>query len=224
MQKEIRENTFYKQYYAQIKNTETELLSQIKKQLDRDTEKSGVNLVEHIASRIKSSESTIEKLELAGYEPTEENAIRVLSDVIGIRLIVHFMGDIYTIRNLLVNSGQFTVVKEKDYIIHAKPTGYRGYHIIVETNFDGFKIRAEIQLRTIAMDCWASLEHEIRYKKGIRHTDLINYELKKCADDLLSADIAMEQIWSMVKEQESDSSALEDMFIDSMVALQNVSL
>ena len=219
MPKGIKEDTFYQLYATQIKNTEEKLLSQINQQLNN-----GVGLIEHITSRIKSSESTVAKLKLAGYEPTEENAIRVLSDVIGIRLVVHFMGDIYSIRNLLVNSGQFTIVKEKDYIINSKPSGYRGYHMIVETNFDNFKIKAEIQLRTKAMDCWASLEHEIRYKKGIRNTDLINYELKKCADDLLSADITMEQIWSMVKDQETDASALETMFVDSMAMLQNVAL
>jgi putative GTP pyrophosphokinase len=151
-------------------------------------------VVEHIASRIKTSESTIEKLELAGYEPTEENAVRVLSDVIGVRLIVHFMRDIYTVRNLLINSGKFTVVKEKDYIIHAKPTGYRGYHIIVETDFDGFKIRAEIQLRTIAMDCWASLDHQLRYKKDVADTNLLSAELQRCATLSAELDARMERL------------------------------
>jgi putative GTP pyrophosphokinase len=196
---DIREKEFYKGYYANIKHTETELLAQIKRKIKHLNDQSETKMVEHIVSRIKSPDSAMAKLQLAGYEPTPTNAVTVLSDVIGIRLIAHFIGDIYTIRDILTEFGDFQIVKEKDYIKHAKSTGYRGYHIIIQTEFDGFPIRAEIQLRTIAMDCWASLEHQIRYKKGIVNTELIDAELRKCSDDLMSADIAMEQIWDMVK-------------------------
>lgn len=197
---ETLEKEFYKGYYANIKHTEAELLSVIKQKIKHLNDQAETKLVEHIVSRIKSPESTINKLQIAGYKPTATNAINVLSDVIGIRLITHFIGDIYTLRDVLVEFGDFEVIKEKDYIQNSKPTGYRGYHIIIQTEYDGFPIRAEIQLRTIAMDCWASLEHQIRYKKGIKNTELIDEELKKCSDDLMSADIAMEQIWSMVKD------------------------
>lgn len=196
---DIREKEFYKGYYANIKHTETELLAQIKRKIKHLNDQSETKMVEHIVSRIKSPDSAMAKLQLAGYEPTSTNAVTVLSDVIGIRLIAHFIGDIYTIRDILTEFGDFQIVKEKDYIKHAKSTGYRGYHIIIQTEFDGFPIRAEIQLRTIAMDCWASLEHQIKYKKNIDNADLIGVELKKCSDNLLSADATMEAIRNLVQ-------------------------
>jgi putative GTP pyrophosphokinase len=212
----ISEREFYKGYYANIKHTESELLTQITSKIKELNVQSDSKMVEHVVSRIKMPESAIDKLKLAGYEPNAENAVNVLSDVIGIRLITHFIGDIYAMRNILVNSCGFDVVKEKDYVKNAKPTGYRGYHIIIQTNIDGFDIKAEIQLRTIAMDCWASLEHQIRYKKGIKSTKLIDTELKKCSDDLMSADIAMEEIWSMVKEEtDPQSMDAEDLINDT---------
>jgi putative GTP pyrophosphokinase len=179
-------------------------------------------MVEHVISRIKTPSSASRKLSVAGYDPTGENAVHILSDVIGIRLITHFIGDIYTIRNILTNCGEFEIVKEKDYVRNSKPGGYRGYHIIINTNVDGFKIRAEIQLRTIAMDCWASLEHQIRYKKGIKNTDLINFELKKCSDDLMSADIAMEQIWNMVRTADDIVPNADEFFDDAMKYAQTM--
>ena len=213
------ENTiadFYNIYYDPIKNTEQYLLDYLNNRLKWLNTQSENKFVEHIASRIKSPESTINKLIRMKIEPTMENAINYLSDIIGVRLITHFIGDIYAIRNILVNCGDLDVVEEKDYVMNPKPGGYRGYHIIINTEVDGFKIKAEIQLRTIAMDCWASLEHQIRYKKGIKNTDLINFELKKCSDDLMSADIAMEQIWDIVRSSTDDVSQSEDFFNEAM--------
>jgi putative GTP pyrophosphokinase len=212
---EITEKEFYKGYYANIKHTEAELLSKIKNKINQLNDQSDSKMVEHILSRIKTPQSSIDKLKLAGHDPTAENAVNLLSDVIGIRLIAHFIGDIYTIRDILVEFGDFKVINEKDYVKNSKPTGYRGYHIIIQTEYDGFPIRAEIQLRTIAMDCWASLEHQIRYKKGIKSTELIDSELKKCSDDLMSADIAMEQIWAMVKSETDILPIPDDAFNDT---------
>ena len=179
-------------------------------------------MVEHMTTRIKTKKSATEKLILAGYEPTADNAVSVLSDVLGIRLIVHFIGDIYTIRNILVNFGDIKVIKEKDYVRNAKASGYRGYHIIIEESLDGFVMRAEIQIRTIAMDCWASLEHQIRYKKNIKNTDLINFELKKCSDDLMSADIAMEQIMELAQKNTDDAEEDVDFFENAMAAVSEI--
>ena len=210
----IEHRLFFKEHYDDIKRTEQHLLEQINKTLQPINEHRNERIAEHIISRIKTPGSTIEKLLLAGYDPTEDNAIQILSDVI--RLVVHFIGDIYTIRNLLVNSSDYQIVKEKDYVRNAKETGYRGYHIIIDTNINGFKIRAEIQIRTIAMDCWASLEHLIRYKKVIKNTELIDMELRKCSDDLMSADIAMEQILGLVKRSTAEEYDDEDFFDDAI--------
>ena len=212
----IEHRLFFKEHYDDIKRTEQHLLEQINKTLQPINEHRNERIAEHIISRIKTPGSTIEKLLLAGYDPTEENAIQILSDVIGIRLVVHFIGDIYTIRNLLVNSSDYQIVKEKDYVRNAKETGYRGYHIIIDTNINGFKIRAEIQIRTIAMDCWASLEHLIRYKRVIKNTELIDMELRKCSDDLMSADIAMEQILGLAKRSTAEEYDDEDFFDDAI--------
>ena len=210
---------FFKEHFNDIKQTEQYILDQIKNILEPINSHRDTNIAEHTTSRIKTPGSTIEKLLLAGYEPTEENALNILSDVIGVRLVVHFLGDIYTIRNLLVNSGKMVIIKEKDYVRNAKPSGYRGYHIIIETNVNGFKTRVEIQLRTIAMDCWASLEHQMRYKKVVKNTELIDSELKKCADDLMSSDIAMEQIFELIKRSTEEESDDDKFFEDAIKCL-----
>ena len=217
MEKNMTEHRlFYKKHYDDIRRTEQYLLKKIQETLQPINEHRNANIAEHITSRIKTPGSTIEKLLLAGYEPNEENAVNVLSDVIGVRLVVHFIGDIYTIRNLIVNNSDYQIVKEKDYVRNTKETGYRGYHIIIDTETDGFKIRAEIQIRTIAMDCWASLEHLIRYKKVIKNTELIDMELRKCSDDLMSADIAMEQILGLAKRSAAEEYDDEDFFDDAI--------
>jgi len=196
-----KESLFYKEYYPAIKEVEIDLLAKICNLLQDWSEQENDSLVEHITSRIKTPESVSRKLTRGGYEPTEINAIEKLSDVVGLRLIVHFVGDIYTLRNLLIRSGEFDVVKEKDYVQNAKPSGYRGYHIIVSSKYNDTPIRAEIQIRTIAMDCWASLEHRIRYKKDMSQIKEIEDELKKCADDLMVSDETMEKIWKMTADK-----------------------
>lgn len=218
----VREDIFYEKHYNDIKKIELQILNEICNILHPINQQSETKMVEYTTSRVKTPESTMEKLELAGYAPTEENALSVLSDVIGIRLVVHFIGDIYTIRNILVNSRKLNIVKEKDYVRNAKPSGYRGYHIIIEKEMDSFQLRAEIQIRTIAMDCWASLEHQLRYKKVVKHADLIDLELKRCSDDLMSADIAMEQILGIVKEEDRGKEYLDDLYDDAMACATQI--
>ena len=174
-------------------------MSQVYDVLNITNERPETNIVEHVTSRVKTAESTAAKLQRHGLEATEENAIMDLSDIVGVRLIVHFVGDIYRIRDMLVNSKRFRIVKEKDYVKSQKSTGYRGYHIIIETEIDHFMMRSEIQLRTIAMDCWASLEHQIRYKKDIENAELVHLELKKCADTLMAADESMENVYAIAR-------------------------
>ena len=193
-----KEQLFYKEYYDDIKTVELNLINKISEILKPMIRQSETKQIEYTTSRIKSSDSVITKLHKLCLEETVQSAIQNLSDIVGIRLVVHFLGDIYTIRNILVNSGKLNIVKEKDYIRKAKRSGYRGYHIVVEELGEKYKIKAEIQIRTIAMDCWASLEHQLRYKKVIKNAELIDIELKKCSDDLMSADIAMEQILNLV--------------------------
>lgn len=187
------EEDFFKEHMLEIKMVEDYLLVLLKNVLD-EGKNSETKMIEHISSRVKSKNSVENKLIKKGVEITEENALKYLSDVIGIRLIVHFIGDIYKIRDKIVNSNKFKIIGEKDYVKQPKPSGYRSYHIIIEISLNDITLQAEIQLRTVAMDCWASLEHQIRYKKDIPNIYIIHKELKKCSDDLMSADITMEQI------------------------------
>jgi ppGpp synthetase/RelA/SpoT-type nucleotidyltranferase len=122
-----------------------------------------------------------------------------MHDSIGIRIVCSFIDDIYANIERIRAFTDCTVVEEKDYIKHAKPNGYRSYHMIVQ-NTEGYY--AEIQIRTISMDTWAALEHDIKYKKDINvNKELITAELKRCADELASTDISMQTIRNMIYGQ-----------------------
>lgn len=209
----FEENNFFGKHHQAIKEAEVILTSKIFDTIAPLNEQSETRVVEHILSRIKTKKSTEDKLRRIGAEPTGDNAVKLLQDVVGIRLIVGFISNIYVVKSLIVNCGRFRVVKEKDYISNPKPTGYRGYHIIVQEDVLGETITAEIQLRTIAMDCWASLEHQIRYKKTVCNESEIVKRLLKCSEDLLNADIEMEQIMLLSKNQ--NTPELEVMLPDS---------
>lgn len=158
--------------------------------------------VEHLSYRIKSDSSMREKCRRKGLPETKESALSVLSDAIGIRIVCAFRSDVYLIRDLIVQNVDFTIVEEKDYIKNAKPNGYRSYHMIIKN--EGFFI--ELQLRTISMDTWAALEHQIKYKKKVgKSLSLITSELKRCADELASTDISMQTIRDMIRKMEDEN-------------------
>jgi putative GTP pyrophosphokinase len=152
---------------------------------------------EHINFRIKSADSTRDKLIRKGYREDAHTALMNLSDIIGIRIVTHFVGDIYLILDSLKKHESFTVIKEKDYIAKPKENGYRSFHVIINVPFESDdidSINIELQLRTIAMDCWAALEHQMRYKKDVKNTSLIASELKRCSDEMASTDLTMQTI------------------------------
>ena len=160
---------------------------------------------EHILSRIKSPESVIEKLRIRGDDTTAYTALTALSDIIGIRVVTHFIGDIYTILDRLKEAEDIEIVNVKDYIATPKENGYRSLHVILKVDIDSEDIKKtdiEIQLRTIAMDCWASLEHQMRYKKDVKDTMLIASELKRCADEMASSDLTMQTIRDVLQKKE----------------------
>ena len=157
----------------------------------------GLDPVEHCLSRIKSEDSMREKLIRRGLPVTTESALTKLYDAIGIRVVCAFVDDVYKIKDHIISLPDCQVVEEKDYIKHAKPNGYRSYHLIVKV-MDTF---AEIQLRTISMDTWAALEHHVKYKKNIKgNEELYTRELKRCADELASTDISMQIIKNMISK------------------------
>lgn len=158
------------------------------------------NPISSISSRVKKPESIIQKLHKKGLPFTVEAVMANLSDVAGVRIICEFVDDIYTVANLIAMQDDLRVVKIKDYIRNPKPNGYRSYHMIVEIPVFFSKgktpMRVEIQIRTIAMDFWASLDHELKYKKNIDPDteETIATELKACAERISETDTIMQQI------------------------------
>ena len=161
-------------------------------------EKTGMNPVEHLKYRIKAQDSMREKCRRKGIPETAKSALETIRDAIGLRVICTFLDDVYPIRDDLASRADLTIVDEKDYIQFVKPNGYRSLHLIVRK--DGYY--AEIQIRTISMDTWAALEHQIRYKKNVGNSVLIYEELKRCADELASTDVSMQIIRAAINEKD----------------------
>ena len=153
-------------------------------------------VIDHTMVRVKSTESIMEKCSKKGLEPTADNIVNNIHDLLGIRIVCTFMDDTFKVRDAVRGIKGIKVIEEKDYITNAKPNGYRSYHMIVQSDSGYY---AEIQIRTISMDMWAALEHDIKYKKDIKaNKELITAELKRCADELASTDISMQTIRNMI--------------------------
>jgi putative GTP pyrophosphokinase len=144
------------------------------------------NPIEHITSRIKTPQSIAKKMRHNGRELTVENIVKYINDVAGIRIICSFTSDIYRIADLITKQSDVQVLKVKDYIMGPKSNGYTSYHMIVSVPIylseTMVNTKVEIQIRTIAMDFWASLEHKIYYKFEGNAPERIRKELKECAD------------------------------------------
>ena len=174
------------------------------------------NPIEHITSRIKSPESIAKKLKHNGYDITVGNIIRHINDVAGIRIICSYTTDIYRIAKLIAAQSDVTVLKIKDYIANPKPNGYKSYHMIISVPiFLSEQIvdtKVEIQIRTIAMDFWASLEHKMYYKFEGNAPENIRRELKECADLVAFLDQKMlainEEIKRYAGEAEDDDTII----------------
>lgn len=143
------------------------------------------NPIEHIKARIKSPESIVKKLKKHGYESTIQNMVKYVNDIAGVRVICSFTSDIYRIAEMLINQSDIKVCSVKDYILNPKESGYKSYHLIVTVPiFLSDRIvdaKVEIQIRTVAMDFWASLEHKIYYKFEGNAPEHITRELVECA-------------------------------------------
>lgn len=164
------------------------------------------NPIEMIKSRVKRPESIAAKMKKRGLDISITSMMENIHDVAGVRVICSFVDDIYEIARMLSSQDDITVIETKDYIKNPKKNGYRSYHMIVEIPvfFSSKKqnVKVEIQLRTIAMDFWASLEHKMKYKKDAQGMDFVESELKKCADSIAENDIRMQEINRMIEEIE----------------------
>ncbi len=151
--------------------------------------------VEHVKSRIKKFDSAINKLKRRNYEVNRENIENHVHDMVGIRIVCSFLDDVYDIVNLIKNSPFIEIHEEKDYIKNPKKTGYSSYHLLVyvPVHFEDGKemVEAEIQVRTVAMDFWASLDHKIQYKFKDRIPEDIMEEMHKCSIDINNLDHKM---------------------------------
>ena len=158
------------------------------------------NPIESIKSRVKSLDSIIRKLEKLGLPLTIESAEENLRDIAGVRVVCSFVDDIYRLEENFLAQEDVTLIQRKDYIRNPKPGGYRSLHLLVKTPIyteNGKKdMFVEIQMRTIAMDFWASLEHKLRYKKNLnpRLAEELAEELKSCAEESAKLDEKMLRI------------------------------
>ena len=171
------------------------------------------NPIENIKSRLKRPISIRNKLKKYGYALTMSNIEEQLHDVAGIRVICSFPSDVYTIAEALLSQDDVTLIQMKDYIKNPKPSGYRSLHLIIEIPIFLAKekrmMKVEIQLRTIAMDCWASLEHQIRYKKDFVFTDEMAAELSHCADISADLDERMETLRKIVRNNPEKEDSIK---------------
>ncbi len=153
------------------------------------------NPIEHIKTRIKKPESIVEKLKRYGYETSVENMVRYVNDIAGIRVICSFTSDIYQLAEMIGNQSDLKVLGIKDYIKNPKDSGYKSYHMIVAVPIflsdSVVDTKVEIQIRTIAMDFWASLEHKIYYKFKGNAPEFISSDLKECAEMVSNLDARM---------------------------------
>lgn len=153
------------------------------------------NPIEHIKSRIKAPDSIVKKLKRRGYESTVENMVKYVNDIAGVRVICSFTSDIYRIADMLASQSDINVISIKDYIKNPKESGYKSYHMIVTLPIflsDGpVQTKVEIQIRTVAMDFWASLEHKINYKFSDNVPEYIKRDLRSCAEMVSDLDAKM---------------------------------
>ena len=166
--------------------------------------KNKYNPVEHMKSRLKTEKSIIDKLNKKGYEVTTKNMILHVHDIIGIRIVCSFLDDVYDIVDIIKSSKQFKIKEEKDYIKNPKTTGYMSYHLIVLVpiylNETVEHVEAEIQIRTSALDFWASIDHKVQYKFPSEIPEEVKKEMYNCSLDIRKLDEKMQQLNEFVNK------------------------
>ena len=172
------------------------------------------NPIEHIKTRIKTPESIVKKLKRYGYETSIENMLRYINDIAGVRLICSFTSDIYRLAEMIGNQSDLKVLAIKDYIKKPKESGYKSYHMLVSVPIflsdSVVDTKVEIQIRTIAMDFWASLEHKIAYKFEGKAPDYLERELKSCADMVDMLDMKMFSLNQAIMAVEEEERRVEE--------------
>ena len=213
----MTENSIYGRFAGVLPEILKNLAERLEDWNGQQREKTGHSVWDHLTCRVKDEESMREKCRRKGLPETPESALLKLNDSIGIRVVTRFVDDIYRVADHIREMEGVNVLEEKDYVRAGKPNGYRSYHMILEIEYPAEDIRgnrpgryfAEIQLRTIAMDTWASLEHEMYYKKKVKNQTLIASELERCADELASCDLSLKTIRDLIRAESPEEEEQE---------------
>lgn len=176
------------------------------------------NPIHHMESRLKTADSIADKLIRRNLTVNYSNAEKYLTDIAGIRVVCAYRDDIYLLANLLRAQDDIKIIRERDYIKKHKQNGYRSLHLLILVPvylFSGkVDVTVEVQIRTIAMDFWASLEHRLRYKDEIGITDELSQELVKTANEIADIDRKMQKIYNTVQSLKPKEPELEGCFIE----------
>lgn len=200
---DIKEQKNFKEVMLKYNFAKERLETELKILIDEYEFNKGYNPVEHTKSRIKSLDSAIKKLKRKNFEVTTDNLVRYVNDMVGVRIVCSFLSDVYDMVNIIKSSKQFIVKNESDYIKNPKNSGYTSYHLNIlvpihlldKTEY----VEAEIQIRTVAMDCWASLDHKLRYKLPRDIPDELENEMLARAEAMINLDKKMDSLNTMVK-------------------------
>ncbi len=181
----------YRSALKQI-NTKIDILN------DEFQQRHKYNPIEHVKSRIKTPESIVKKLKRHGYESSIENMVRYVNDIAGIRVTCSFTSDLYLIADMISRQTDLTILTIKDYMKNPKESGYRSYHMLVSVpvflSDSVVETKVEIQIRTVAQDFWATLEHKMHYKFEGNGPEYITKELKQCAKYIADLDEKMQEL------------------------------
>ncbi len=188
----------YEEYYGDhlplLETSKQKILDVIEQYPKKDT-LGGIQQILYCQSRIKKPESMVRKLKSKDLPTDSATALSKMHDAVGVRVVCSFIDDVYDVYEWLCTRDEYSVVQVKDYIAYPKPNGYRSLHLILQLGGDPYPgLMAEIQLRTIAIDSWAALEHQLKYKRTIEHEKTICGELKSCADEIASLDMSMQTL------------------------------
>ena len=166
------------------------------------------NPIEYVKTRLKTPESIVKKLKRYGYEDSIQNMIEYCNDIAGIRIVCSFTSDIYRLADMIGKQNDITVISIKDYIKNPKPSGYKSYHMLlsIPVALGDAKVptKVELQIRTMAMDFWASLEHKIYYKYEGNAPDYFERELQECSSIISRLDAKMMTLNEAMKRIEGD--------------------
>lgn len=189
---------FYGPAYGKLLQAEQQLLASVR-EYEKEAQNPDRRVIQYCKSRIKEPKSAEKKLRRKGADINPETALTQLHDVAGIRIVCSFADDVYQVVRWFEQREEYKILERKDYYAVPKPNGYRSYHLILKIcSGPGEGVTAEIQIRTIATDFWASLEHQMKYKHEIRQEELIRRELKNCADEIASVDLSMQTLRELI--------------------------